>query len=691
MKKHAVIGFLGISLSMFTGVAVSKAVAPAAPANLAVLSASPANSALNQARVTVDWNSVPGALGYEVDATAAGQTTVSTVLTGLSGDNLSTSLAGLTGGVQYSFVVTSINADGKTSSSPVSFTPHSIPDVPTAVVATVGVKSANISWGTPTNTGGLSITGYKISTVEGAITPVTVSGSSTSATISNLQNGGVYTFTVAAINDLGTSTTQQAQKVTLPDVPGKPTGVSGSVTSGTVTLTWAAPVITGNSPITSYAVHVLDATNVEVGQPQTATGTTATISGLTAGSYTAKVAATNAVGTGVASDASTAFVITAKSNLSGNTPTFTPARISDLTIASTQAISATAPSNGTVNITVSPGTICTYSSVTGLITGTGAGVCTVLASVQSSSTFASGQASLNFNVVKRNQTINFNSVSPQTMPGPLSLHATASSGLNVMFTATGDCSVSGSSVTFTNSGQCSITANSPANDQYNMATPVTVTFAISAAISSGGGNSDGGTGGGGGGGYISSGNSSPVVAPVAAPTPTPSASASPTPIQSIAPTPKVSSTPMSTSSSGGASSTPKPVTVPNAATPSSSGNSKVIAPGLAVSSAKPTVDQVVAVTSKPSTTISSAPNVSLNAGSVSAPKISALPKSTPISVSITVGGKSVSLGTVKTSASGVIQLPGVNLAKAGTYVIALKDPKGVTHYVKLVVKVRKSK
>jgi hypothetical protein len=47
------------------------------------------------------------------------------------------------------------------------------------------------------------------------------------------------------------------------------------------------------------------------------------------------------------------------------------------------------------------------------------------------------------------------------------------------------------------------------------------------------------------------------------------------------------------------------------------------------------------------------------------------------------------LGVLKTTSSGSLQLPGLKLAKAGTYTIALKTSKGITYYVKLVVKAKK--
>ena len=82
------------------------------------------------------------------------------------------------------------------------------------------------------------------------------------------------------------------------------------------------------------------------------------------------------------------------------------------------------------------------------------------------------------------QTITFGSLSNQILGNPpFSLSATASSGLAVMFTSnsTAVCTVSGATVTLVAAGTCSLTASQPGNASFGAATPVTQSFAVSAA------------------------------------------------------------------------------------------------------------------------------------------------------------------------------------------------------------------
>lgn len=90
------------------------------------------------------------------------------------------------------------------------------PGAPSGITAVVGNGSALVSWTAPAD-GGSAITGYTVTASPGGA-GVTVAGTVTSATISGLSNGTVYTFTVAATNALGNGPTSAASAPVTPSV-----------------------------------------------------------------------------------------------------------------------------------------------------------------------------------------------------------------------------------------------------------------------------------------------------------------------------------------------------------------------------------------------------------------------------------------------------------------------------------------
>ena len=78
------------------------------------------------------------------------------------------------------------------------------------------------------------------------------------------------------------------------------------------------------------------------------------------------------------------------------------------------------------------------------------------------------------------QTITFNPIGIQTLGVPLTLSATASSGLTVVFTTTTPtvCSVSGTTVSLAASGVCTIVASQVGNSAYAAATPIEQSFSV---------------------------------------------------------------------------------------------------------------------------------------------------------------------------------------------------------------------
>jgi hypothetical protein len=79
--------------------------------------------------------------------------------------------------------------------------PPTAPSAPTGVIGAVGNAQAIVTFTAPTDTGGLPITSYTVTSSGGQ----TAIGSSSPITIAGLTNGTSYTFTVTATNNIGTS------------------------------------------------------------------------------------------------------------------------------------------------------------------------------------------------------------------------------------------------------------------------------------------------------------------------------------------------------------------------------------------------------------------------------------------------------------------------------------------------------
>ena len=201
---------------------------------------------------------------------------------------------------------------GSTSTNSVSYTidAPTVPGAPTIGTATPGNTSASVSFTAPASNGGSAITSYTVTATD-ATTPAnggqTGTGTTSPITVTGLTNGDSYTFTVTATNGVGTGAASGASNAVTPaTVPGAPTGVSAVAGQGQASVSFTAPASNGGSAITGYTVTATDATTPANGG-QTGTGTTSPISvtGLTNGdSYTFKVTATNAIGAGAASSAS---------------------------------------------------------------------------------------------------------------------------------------------------------------------------------------------------------------------------------------------------------------------------------------------------------------------------------------------------------------------------------------------------
>jgi large repetitive protein len=228
------------------------------------------------------------------------------------------------------------------------------PGTPTAPTASAGITSATVTWTAPASNNS-PITSYIVTPYISGVaqTPVTFDASTTTRTLTGLTAGASYTFTVAAVNAIGTGAASPQSNAVVPyTLPGAPT--IGAVTAGdsAATVTWTAPASNGGAAITGYVVTPYIVGVAQAPQTFNSAATTESVTGLTPGtSYTFKVAAINAAGTGPASAMSSAVTVNAGPSL-----TFAAPPAGEVSIGYSDALTA-AGGTGALTWSVSAGSL----------------------------------------------------------------------------------------------------------------------------------------------------------------------------------------------------------------------------------------------------------------------------------------------------------------------------------------------
>ncbi len=180
---------IGSSLPSTASNTVTPAGAPGAPINVVATA--------GNAQVSVAFG-FPNANGSPINSYTA-QCTGSATFTGPTSPIVVT---GLANGTPVSCTVFATNdvGNGATSAPSNTVTPATVPDAPTAVVASAGSGQVSVSFTAPTSNGGSAITGYTATcgaqSQSGAGSPIVVTG---------LTNGAAVTCTVIATNGIGNS------------------------------------------------------------------------------------------------------------------------------------------------------------------------------------------------------------------------------------------------------------------------------------------------------------------------------------------------------------------------------------------------------------------------------------------------------------------------------------------------------
>ena len=125
-----------------------------------------------------------------------------------------------------------------------------------------------------------------------------MSGSTTTAIVSGLENGTAYTFTVTGTNGVGAGPTSAPSNAVTPlGRSTAPTAVAATPGDGSAVVRWRAPANNGGSSVSEYIVTPYVGSVAQAARTFDAASTTRTISGLTNGkNYTFTVAAMTATG-----------------------------------------------------------------------------------------------------------------------------------------------------------------------------------------------------------------------------------------------------------------------------------------------------------------------------------------------------------------------------------------------------------
>jgi outer membrane protein OmpA-like peptidoglycan-associated protein len=320
-----------------------------------------------------------------------------------------------------------------------------------------------------TSTGSLAA----IPAIQPAANTLTVSGTGSTAALPS--TGGAVTYTVKLHSTSSTSTSVDEVVDTLP--------VNATYQAGTAKLD-GSPVA---DPTSSLGTLVFPGPFTLSSAADRTLTFDATLPA-TAGTYTnavvGYVASTQIDTTTDTSDnmpATFATVVPAASQ------TITFAQPSDTRVdQSPVSLSATASSGLAVSFASNSASVCTVAgSAVTLLT---VGACSITASQPGNGTYAAAPAvtrAFQVTAAPLAQTITFSQQSDTPVDqGPVSLSASASSGLAVSFASNSAsvCTVAGSTVTLLTVGTCSITASQPGNATYAAASTVTRTFQVTATL-----------------------------------------------------------------------------------------------------------------------------------------------------------------------------------------------------------------
>ena len=178
---------------------------------------------ISSSQIDLSWTT-PGNNGSALDAYHLERSTTSstTGFSNLFSDitlPLSTTYShtGLTKYTDYWYRVIASNGVGNGAYSAVinARTSATVPGVPTSLTATPGVSSVALSWTAPTDTGGIGLDLTDDYIVKRGATTLGFTGSGTTFTDTGVSPATAYTYTVQAVNSIGSSATAPVSTTTI--------------------------------------------------------------------------------------------------------------------------------------------------------------------------------------------------------------------------------------------------------------------------------------------------------------------------------------------------------------------------------------------------------------------------------------------------------------------------------------------
>ncbi|MDD1772860.1 MAG: leucine-rich repeat protein [Methanomassiliicoccales archaeon] len=215
---------------------------------------------------------------------------------------------GLTNNRSYYYQVSAVNDAGEGANCTyvatfLAFDPE-VPEAPDHLVPVAGNAQVALTWDAPANDGGDPITGYRVyrSTTSNGIFELISSPSGLNCTDTDAINDQIYWYKVSTVNTVGEGancTPVNATPSSQPTVPGIPRDLALVADRDQINLTWKAPFIDGNSPITAYKIYRSYTISGTYSLIASLSGLNNTDTGLSNNqSYYYQVSAVNAIGQG---------------------------------------------------------------------------------------------------------------------------------------------------------------------------------------------------------------------------------------------------------------------------------------------------------------------------------------------------------------------------------------------------------